>query len=130
MARERQAPLAEVFGPGRTFEARRAGDGYRFVYRGERGRYAFTPGLAGRHQGANAAVAIAVAEVLSRTWRPFDKTKVLEAIRETRWEGRLETVRKRPLVLLDGAHNSKASPRSRGMFGRSSAGRSSWSSGP
>ncbi|NLH75539.1 MAG: hypothetical protein GX465_00685, partial [Acidobacteria bacterium] len=78
---------------------------YRFVYAGENGRYAFTPGLAGRHQGANAAVAIAVTEVLSRTWKPFGKNKVLGAIREARWEGRLETVRRRPLVLLDGAHN-------------------------
>jgi dihydrofolate synthase/folylpolyglutamate synthase len=105
VARERQAPLTEVFGPGRTLESRRAGDGYRFVYGGERGNYAFSPGLAGRHQGANAATAIAAAEVLSRIWRPLDKEKILEAVRETRWEGRLETVRQRPLVLLDGAHN-------------------------
>jgi dihydrofolate synthase / folylpolyglutamate synthase len=105
VARERQAPLVEVFGRGRTLESRRAGGGYRFVYRGERGRYVFSPGLAGRHQGANAATAIAAAEVLSRVWRPLDREKILEAVLETRWEGRLETVQRRPLVLLDGAHN-------------------------
>ena len=105
VARERGAPLVEVFGKGRTLEVRRAGHGFRFVYAGERGRYAFSPALAGRHQGANAAAAIAAAEVLSRVWKPFDRVKVLGAIRETRWEGRLETVRRRPLVLLDGAHN-------------------------
>jgi folylpolyglutamate synthase/dihydropteroate synthase len=33
------------------------------------------------------------------------KAAALAAVRETRWEGRLETVRTRPLVLLDGAHN-------------------------
>jgi dihydrofolate synthase/folylpolyglutamate synthase len=104
-ARERGTALTEVFGKGRMLETARVRDGYRFIYTGEGGRYAFTPGLAGRHQGANAAVAIGTAEVLSRTWKPFDKNKVLEAIRETRWEGRLETVRRRPLVLLDGAHN-------------------------
>jgi dihydrofolate synthase/folylpolyglutamate synthase len=104
-ARERGTVLTEVFGKGRMLETARVRDGYRFIYMGEGGRYAFTPGLAGRHQGANAAVAIGTAEVLSRTWKPFDKNKVLEAIRETRWEGRLETVRRRPLVLLDGAHN-------------------------
>ncbi len=105
VAREREAPLTEVFGPGRTLETRRARGGYRFVYAGENGRYAFSPGLAGRHQGENAAVAIAAAEVLSRVWRPLEKAKILAAVRETRWEGRLETVRRRPLVLLDGAHN-------------------------
>jgi dihydrofolate synthase/folylpolyglutamate synthase len=105
IARERQAPLVEVFGPGRTLETKRTASSYRFVYRGERGSYAFTPGLAGRHQGANAATAIAAAEVLARVWKPLDKAKVLAAVRETHWEGRLETVRQRPLVLLDGAHN-------------------------
>jgi dihydrofolate synthase/folylpolyglutamate synthase len=105
VARERQAPLVEAFGPGRELEVRPSGRRFRFAYTGERGLYAFTPGLAGRHQGANAAVAIAAAEVLSRTWRPLDKRTVLAAVRGTRWEGRLETVSRRPLVVLDGAHN-------------------------
>ncbi|MCK7525147.1 MAG: bifunctional folylpolyglutamate synthase/dihydrofolate synthase [Ignavibacteriales bacterium] len=105
IAAERDAPLTEVFGEGRALETVRVRDGYRFVYTGERGRYAFTPGLAGRHQGANAAVAIATTEVLSRVWKPLDKKRVIAAIREACWEGRLETVRRRPLVLLDGAHN-------------------------
>jgi len=105
IARERGAPLISALGPGRTLETRRTGGGYRFVYATPAGRYAFSPALAGRHQGANAATAIAATEVLARFWRPFDKPKILEAIRETRWEGRLETVRRRPLVLLDGAHN-------------------------
>lgn len=105
VARERNAPVTEVFGPGRALETRTARGGYRFIYTGENGRYAFSLALAGRHQGANAATAIAATEVLSRIWRPLDKAKVLKAVRETRWEGRLETVRRRPLVLLDGAHN-------------------------
>jgi dihydrofolate synthase/folylpolyglutamate synthase len=105
IARGRGAPLVEAFGAGRTLEVRSGRRGYRFVYTGERGRYAFSPGLAGRHQGANAAVAIAAAEVLSRIWKPLGKAEIVRAVRETRWEGRLETVHRRPLVLLDGAHN-------------------------
>jgi dihydrofolate synthase/folylpolyglutamate synthase len=105
IAREREAPLIEVFGPGRTLEARPARMGYRFIYAGVRGLYSFSPSLAGLHQGTNAAVAIATAEALSRTWKPIDKAKIVKAVRETRWEGRLETVCRRPLVLLDGAHN-------------------------
>jgi dihydrofolate synthase/folylpolyglutamate synthase len=72
---------------------------------GERGRYSFSPAPAGRYQGMNAAMAIATAESLSKVWKPFEKSKILKAIRETQWEGRLETVCHRPLVLLDGAHN-------------------------
>jgi len=105
MARERGAPVVEVFSQGRTLEARPSAGGFRFVYVGERGRYAFTPALAGRHQGNNAAAAIATAEVLARTWKPLVKGKIIRAVRETSWEGRLETVARRPLVLLDGAHN-------------------------
>ncbi|MGZ5556440.1 MAG: bifunctional folylpolyglutamate synthase/dihydrofolate synthase, partial [Candidatus Aminicenantales bacterium] len=105
VARVRSAPMTEVFGRGRALETRMTRGGYRFVYTGADGRYAFAPALAGRHQGVNASIAIAATEVLSTYWRPFDKKKVLKAIRETRWEGRLETVRRRPLVLLDGAHN-------------------------
>jgi dihydrofolate synthase/folylpolyglutamate synthase len=105
VARERAAPIVEVLGPGRALEIRPARGGFRFVYVGERGRYAFSPALAGRHQGHNAAVAIATTEVVSRAWRPLGKAKIVKAVRETRWEGRLETVRRRPLVLLDGAHN-------------------------
>jgi dihydrofolate synthase/folylpolyglutamate synthase len=107
VARERNAPLTTVFGPGRTLEVEPLRGGFRFVYEGERGRYAFSPALAGRHQGSNAAIAIATAEVLTRTWRPFEKGRVLKAVRETRWEGRLETVQRRPFVLLDGAHNAE-----------------------
>jgi dihydrofolate synthase/folylpolyglutamate synthase len=105
VARERNAPVTEVFGPGRGLETRTARGGFRFVYTGEKGRYAFSLALAGRHQGANAATAIAATEVLAKSWRSFDKAKVLKAVGDARWEGRLETVRRRPLVLLDGAHN-------------------------
>jgi dihydrofolate synthase/folylpolyglutamate synthase len=52
-------------------------------------------------------VAIAAAEVLGRTWRPLPKSVILRGIRDARWEGRLETVSRRPLVLLDGAHNEE-----------------------
>ena len=105
VARERRAPLFEVFGRGRVLESWLGRGAYRFAYSGACGRYAFSPGLAGRHQGANAAVAIATAEVLSQCWRPLEKSKVIKAIREVKWEGRLEIVGRGPLVLLDGAHN-------------------------
>jgi dihydrofolate synthase/folylpolyglutamate synthase len=105
VARERAASVVEALGPGRALETRPSRGGFRFVYAGERGRYAFSPALAGRYQGHNAAVAIATAEVLARTWKRLVKAKIIKAVRETRWEGRLETVCRRPLVLLDGAHN-------------------------
>jgi dihydrofolate synthase/folylpolyglutamate synthase len=52
-------------------------------------------------------VAIRTAEVLRSTWKPLSKSNILRGIRETRWEGRLETVLRQPLVILDGAHNEE-----------------------
>ncbi len=105
VARERRSPLVEVFGAGRSLVEPGGPGGGRFVYDGGEARYSFSPSLQGRHQGRNAAVAIAAAEVLSRTWRPLEKRRIVEALGRTTWEGRLETVSRRPLVLLDGAHN-------------------------
>ncbi|HVP90447.1 MAG TPA: folylpolyglutamate synthase/dihydrofolate synthase family protein [Terriglobales bacterium] len=107
VARERGAPLTRVFGPGKALEARRTATGFRFRYSSGAGEYSFIPGLAGEYQGANAAVAIAASEVLGRIWRPLPKAVILRGIREARWPGRLETVHRRPLVVLDGAHNEE-----------------------
>lgn len=104
-ARELKAPFVHVFGPRTAFEGRRAGAGFRFRYASGADEYIFAPALAGRYQGENAAVAIAAAEILSRVWRPLQKSKIVRGVREARWEGRLETVSRRPLVILDGAHN-------------------------
>ena len=105
VARERRAPLTEVFGEGRKLVERPSARGFRFSYDSGGSRYTICPSLPGRYQGHNAAVAVAASKVLSRIWEPLDKTRIVKAIGETKWEGRLETVSRRPLVLLDGAHN-------------------------
>ncbi len=122
LAKERSAPLVEAFGRGRTLAGKRSGGGFRFVYRTGDAEYRFSPGLTGRYQGDNAAVAIAAAEILSKTWRPLKRSLVLRGIREARWEGRLETVSRHPLVILDGAHNEEGlrslADHVRGVIGR------------
>ena len=57
----------------------------------------------GRHQGDNAAVALAAAEAFFAA--PLAGDVVAEAFASLRLPGRLEVVRRRPLVVLDGAHN-------------------------
>jgi dihydrofolate synthase / folylpolyglutamate synthase len=72
----------------------------------------YTPGAAypqefialhGAHQGDNAAVALAAAEAFIRA--PLPPDVVAEALATVESPGRLEIVRRNPLVLLDGAHN-------------------------
>jgi dihydrofolate synthase/folylpolyglutamate synthase len=59
--------------------------------------------LHGAHQADNAAIALAAAESFVRGPLPFEV--VAEALARVKSPGRLEVVRRQPLVLLDGAHN-------------------------
>ena len=56
-------------------------------------------GLQGEHQKINAAVALKAAEIF------LGVGPLRGGLASTRWAGRLETVSKKPLVLIDGAHN-------------------------
>ncbi|MHB8907811.1 MAG: bifunctional folylpolyglutamate synthase/dihydrofolate synthase [Syntrophales bacterium] len=61
--------------------------------------------LAGRHQFSNAALALGAVELLADAGFPVDDAVVAKGLRETRWEGRLEILRRAPTLLVDGAHN-------------------------
>jgi dihydrofolate synthase/folylpolyglutamate synthase len=62
-------------------------------------------GLVGEHQAANAALAIAAVEVLREQGVSFSDRAVAEGLARVRWPARLEIVGRRPLILLDCAHN-------------------------
>ncbi|HHS49611.1 MAG TPA: bifunctional folylpolyglutamate synthase/dihydrofolate synthase [candidate division Zixibacteria bacterium] len=59
--------------------------------------------LAGAHQAENAAVAIALAKLLT-----VDKSLIYEGLREIRWPGRMQHVAESPDVIIDGAHSPMA----------------------
>jgi dihydrofolate synthase/folylpolyglutamate synthase len=62
----------------------------------------FVP-LHGRHQADNAAIALAAAEAF--VGGPLPASVVADGFAAVQSPGRLEVVARRPLVLLDGAHN-------------------------
>jgi dihydrofolate synthase/folylpolyglutamate synthase len=67
---------------------------------------AAAPALAGPHQRANAALAIALARAAARALgRPLDDATVDGALAEVRWPGRLEAIGDD--LLLDCAHNEE-----------------------
>ena len=103
----RKAGAEEVWVAGRDFACRanRLAVGGRLVD-------IVTPGgfygevlvaLNGPHQGVNAACALAAAEAFFG--RPLDEEVVEEALATVRVPGRLEVVGRKPLILIDGAHN-------------------------
>jgi dihydrofolate synthase/folylpolyglutamate synthase len=65
-----------------------------------------TLALRGRHQLANAATAIALAETLrARGFGRITRASIIEGLRTAEHPGRLELVNPPPPLLLDGAHN-------------------------
>lgn len=76
----------------------------RFVYRGARERTVHSP-LLGRHQVRNTAVALGIIEQLQARGLSLSEEAILDGIGRVQWPGRLEVIRQRPRILLDGAHN-------------------------
>jgi dihydrofolate synthase/folylpolyglutamate synthase len=106
--RAREVGAASVWVAGRDFgcESNRVAVGGRVVT-------LWTPGgryedvlvpLHGAHQGTNASVALAAAEAFFD--EPLEPDVVEEAFATVRVPGRLEVLGRRPLLLVDGAHNA------------------------
>lgn len=60
--------------------------------------------LRGRHQLANASLALAALELVNEHF-PVPQAALRYGLETVRWPGRLEVISERPLVILDGAHN-------------------------
>jgi len=89
----RELPRVRDQGDG-SFDIRAAG-----VYRGLR-----LP-LAGRHQRENAAVAVALAEMLADLGHEIPETAVRTGLAAVTWPGRFQLLPGRPTAVLDVAHN-------------------------
>jgi dihydrofolate synthase/folylpolyglutamate synthase len=62
--------------------------------------------LRGRHQRANASIALAALE-LSEERFPVNETILRRGLQTVQWPGRLEVMFNQPTVVLDGAHNTE-----------------------
>ena len=66
------------------------------------------PGLPGRYQGKNVALAMAVVEELgAKGYRILEKD-IRDGLEDTIWPGRLQIISREPLIVVDGAHNPGA----------------------
>jgi dihydrofolate synthase/folylpolyglutamate synthase len=102
---ERGARLVEV---ARACALNRKGissEGQDFRLRTPGGTYDLRLPLLGRHQLENAATAVLAVECLADHGVAVPEAALRGGLREVRWPARLEIIRRRPLVVLDGAHN-------------------------
>jgi dihydrofolate synthase/folylpolyglutamate synthase len=108
VCREKGAELT-VIGRDWTWEAGKANlDGQWFRITNRESRitdHEFWIPLLGRHQLDNATVVVAAMEKLRQQGLNIPAASVREGLRQVRWPGRLEILRRRPWVVVDGAHN-------------------------
>lgn len=77
-------------------------DGQKFSFEDHEG---LEISLLGEHQLKNASVAVKAAELLmGKGWRITEST-LRSGLANTRWPGRLEILSRKPLLLIDAAHN-------------------------
>lgn len=62
--------------------------------------------LRGEHQAGNCALALAVMDVLGERGFRTPEDRVIDGLARTRLPGRMELVKTKPRMLLDGAHNA------------------------
>jgi dihydrofolate synthase/folylpolyglutamate synthase len=76
-----------------------------FQVKGRLGNYELTIPLLGEYQLSNAAAAVAALEVLVEKGNTIPTQSIIQGMKEVKWEGRLQVLNRRPLVIADGAHN-------------------------
>ena len=112
-ATELGAPLLDV---GATYSLQRlrwdlTGQSFRLAGAGC-SRQLWLP-LLGAHQLENAATAVAAIDALGERGVPVSQESIEEGLRRLSWPGRLEVLRDKPLIVVDGAHNGDSARRLR-----------------
>jgi dihydrofolate synthase/folylpolyglutamate synthase len=104
LCEEKEAPFWRV-GKDIRYRSNDSGFNYYGLNRNFRG---LELGLGGKFQKRNAVLSLAVIELLERKGFEISTPHIVEGVKETFWPGRMQIVSRRPLIMLDGAHNPRA----------------------
>ncbi len=94
----------DVIGRGISFDMGQQ----RCEVKGRLDDYELSIPLLGQHQITNAATAIAALEVLTERGFSISRENIVDGLAQLDWPGRLQVISRRPLVVVDGAHNPGA----------------------
>ncbi len=112
VAAERGAALVEVAGACQLSRTTATAEGQRFKLKTGRAAYDALLPLVGRHQLDNAATAVlACEEVAAARGMELTAAHVRAGLANVVWPGRLEVLKRKPWVILDGAHNGDSAKR-------------------
>lgn len=96
---------ARLYRAGRDLRLRKSGDDT-FSYYGIFNDYHnLSVALVGKHQKENALLALGVLDILTEKGFTINADAIARGLKNVRWEGRLEVLCKKPLFVIDGAHN-------------------------
>jgi dihydrofolate synthase/folylpolyglutamate synthase len=105
VCRERGARLVKM-GEEVTWRVAGADEGGQsFHLLGLRREYDLRLPLLGEYQVENAACAVAAVELLDKAGARIGKPSIVEGLKKVDWPGRLQVLRRRPYLVVDGAHN-------------------------
>ncbi len=110
---DRGAELVEVAGTCNLSRRGHTWEGQDFRLRTRGGTYDLHLPLLGLHQLENAASAVSAVEAMRGHGVSVSEEEIRRGLARVRWPCRLEIVRRRPLVMVDGAHNAEAAHRLR-----------------
>jgi dihydrofolate synthase/folylpolyglutamate synthase len=88
-------------------------NGQLFQVKGRLDSYQLFIPLFGQHQLDNAATAVAALEVVAERGFNVSRDSIMHGLARVRWPGRLQILSRRPLLVVDGAHNPDAARRLR-----------------
>lgn len=67
--------------------------------------YELNLALLGKHQICNASVVLNAVEFLNENGYSLSEENINNAMEKVKWKGRLEIIKRNPLIVIDGAHN-------------------------
>ena len=102
---KKDARLVLVDRDFRALNARTTLEGSAFDYRGTPDLDGLRIRLVGRHQVENAAMAVAMVEVLRDKGLDIPDGSIVKGLADLKWSGRLELLSRDPVLILDGSHN-------------------------
>ncbi|MFH0930658.1 MAG: folylpolyglutamate synthase/dihydrofolate synthase family protein, partial [Candidatus Zixiibacteriota bacterium] len=106
LCRKKQSELISVFRDSKCEIKKSSMEGIEFDLHTKKDSYlGIKLNLTGEHQIKNAACAILALERLDPGRFKVDKSAIKTGLADVEWRGRLEVYRKKPLVILDVAHN-------------------------
>jgi dihydrofolate synthase/folylpolyglutamate synthase len=113
VAAEKGSPLTEVALACNLRRDSAGGENQTFRLRTPKGGYQANLPLLGKHQLDNAATAVLAIEALAKAGVEVGEEAVKQGLENVKWPGRIEVLKRRPLVVVDSAHTSDSARRLR-----------------